>query len=160
MKWYNIWSWPAAVIDDYRQWRTVKKAIEETEVKEKFKNFKYEMRVDKIGRIYTVINIPEELLPYEYRNMVWPWVLEQLREIDDLLLELRLNDLVYPDIQPLEEAPAYIVKLVPSTESLSIWKFLIWLKNVGILSLLVYISNNILHKTTGHSIIDLILSVF
>jgi hypothetical protein len=160
MKWYNIWSWPASLIDDYRQWRTVKKATQETEVIEKFKNFKYEMRVDKIGRIYTVINIPEELLPYEHRKMVWPWVLEQLREIDDLLLELRLNDLVYPEVEQYPDAPAYIVKLIPSKESLSIWKFLTWLRNVGILTLSFYLLNGIVKKIADVSIINFIISLF
>lgn len=160
MKWYNIWSWPASVIDDIRQWRIVKKATQESEVIERFKAFKYEMRVDKIGRIYTVINIPEELLPYEHRNQVWPWVLEQLREIDDLLLEIRLNDMVYPEVEQYPDAPAYIVKLVPPTDSFSIWKFLNWLKNLTILTLLVLITNKLLVKYAGISIVKFIFDLF
>jgi hypothetical protein len=160
MKWYNFWSWPAAVIDDIRQWRIVKKATSEAEVVEKFAAFKYEMRVDRIGRIYTVINIPEELLPYEHRNQVWPWVLEQLREIDDLLLDVRLNDLVYPEVEQYPDAPAYIVKLVPSSDSFSFWKFLIWIRNLAILTFLGILINKITLKLSGVSIFNFLIDLF
>jgi hypothetical protein len=160
MKWYNVWSWPAAVIDDIRQWRIVKKATQEAEVIERFKAFKYEMRVDKIGRIYTVINVPEELLPYEHRNQVWPWVLEQLREIDDLLLEIRLNDMLYPEVEQHPDAPAYVVKLVPPSDSISIWKFLSWIRNIAFVSLSILIINKVLVKYAGISIVKFILDLF
>lgn len=160
MKWYNIWSWPASLIDDIRQWRIVKKATTETEVIEKFREFKYEMRVDRIGRIYTVINVPEELLPYEHRNQVWPWVLEQLREIDDLLLDVRLNDLVYPEVEQYPDAPAYIVKLIPSSDSFSFWKFLIWLRNVALVTFSFILINKITLKFTGVSIYNFIIDLF
>ena len=52
MTWYNIWTWPAELIDDIRQWMIVRSALNEPEIIDKFKKFKYQLRVDNIGRIY------------------------------------------------------------------------------------------------------------
>lgn len=160
MKIYNIWSWPSSLIDDIRQWLLVKNALKEAEVINEFKSFKYELRIDKIGRVYTVINIPEELYPYEKRDMVWPWMLEQLRELDDILMKLRLNDLLYPEVKPIEDSPAYLVVLTPSTDSISITKFLRWILNISFVFGILYLSNSFCRKQTGISIIEFLISLF
>jgi hypothetical protein len=160
MTWYNFWKWPTELIDDIRQWMMVRSALKEPETIDRFKKFKYELRSDNIGRIYTVINVPEELLEYEKRDMVWPWVLEELKQIDELLMECRLNDIVYPEVKPIEEAPAYLVVLTPSTESFSFWKLLRWTFNTGILAFILFIINRIVIKASGSSLIDLFLSLF
>ena len=157
---WNIWTWPSLLLDDYSQWRIVRKAQTEAEVIEGLRSFKYELRTDRIGRIYTVINIPEELYPYEKRQMVWPWMLEQLRELDDLLMELRLNDLVYPEVTPIDGSPAYLVVLSPSTDSLSFRKFFRWLFNCGIFTLSLVFINAMIAKFFGTSAIGFITSLF
>ncbi len=160
MTWYNFWKWPIELFDDIRQWATVISAVNEPETKDRFKKFKYELRVDKIGRIYTVINVPDDLLVYENRNMVWPWVLDELRSIDDLLMECRLNDLVYPEVKPIDDSASYLVILSPSTESLDIWKFFRWMFNTSLVFFILFIINRIILKASGLSAIDLFFSLF
>ena len=160
MKWYNIWAWPSQLIADIREWRVVMNALKEAEVIEGLKSYKYELRIDKIGRIYTVINLPEELWELDKKDMVWPWMLDQLRELDELLMQLRLNDLVYPEVEPYPGAPAYVVKLTTSTESISIWKFLRWLLNCGFVTLAAYLTNAIIGKIFGQSIYQFLISLF
>jgi hypothetical protein len=160
MRIYNIWTWPSTLIDDIRQWRIVRTALKEPEVIQGFKEFKYELRTDNIGRVYTVINVPEELWPYEKQNMVWPWMLEQLRELDDLLMRLRLNDLLYPEVSPIEGSPSYLVVLTPSTESFSIWKFLRWILNLSFVFVSSYMINSLVRKITGTSIVEFVISLF
>jgi hypothetical protein len=160
MKWYNIWSWPSQLISDIREWRVVRSAMKEAEVIDKFKAFRYELRIDKIGRIYTVINLPEELWELSKRDMVWPWVLEQLRDIDELLMSVRLNDLVYPQVDPIPDTPSYLVVLSPSAESLSIWKFLRWILNLGFVSLFLFIINSLIGKIFGITAINFLISLF
>ena len=160
MSWYNVWKWPSELIEDVQQWLAVRAALKEETTQQILNRFKYELRADTIGRLYTVINVPEELYPYEKRDMVWPWMLEQLRELDDLLMECRLNDMVYPEVTQIEGAPAYLVILSPQTESFSIWKFLRWLFNLGIVSLTVYLLNRIAIKAFGLGLIDSIISLF
>ena len=160
MKWYNVWAWHSQLISDIKEWRVVMQALKEAEVIEGLKNFKYELRIDKIGRIYTVINLPEELWELDKKEMVWPWMLDQLRELDELLMKLRLNDLVYPEVEPYPGAPAYVVKLSTSTESISIWKFLRWLLNCGFVTLSIYLANAIVGKISGQSIYHFLISLF
>jgi hypothetical protein len=159
MRIYNIWTYPTMLIDDYRQWKLVRDASKEAEVISGFKQFKYELRTDKIGRVYTVINVPEELWPYEKRDMVWPWMLEQLRELDDLLMGLRLNDVLYPEVKPIDGSLSYLVVLTPSTDSLSIWKFLRWIFNLTFVGFSTYLINSIITKIAGTSIMDFISSL-
>ena len=160
MRIYNIWTYPTTLIDDYRQWKLVRDALKEAEVISGFSRFKYELRTDKIGRVYTVINIPEELWPFEKQDMVWPWMLEQLRELDDLLMGLRLNDVLYPEVKPIPGSPAYLVVLSPSTDSMSIWKFLRWIFNLTFVGFSIYVINSIITKIAGTSIMDFISSLF
>ncbi len=160
MKWYNIWQWPKELYDDIRVWFVIRGALNESETIEKFKSFKYELRVDKIGRIYTVINIPEELWPLEYQDQAWPWMLEQLRELDELLMTLRLNELVYPDVTRLEGQPAYLVILSPSSDSISLWKFISWLFRCGLVSVSLFLINKLIIKFVGESIINSLIALF
>jgi hypothetical protein len=160
MNWYNIWKWPTEIIDDIRQWFMVRAALKEPETMDALSSWKYELRQDKIGRLYTVINVPEELWPYEKQDQVWPWMVEQLRELDMLLLQRQLSDLVYPIVERIPDAPAYLVVLTPSTESLSWTKGLRWLWNLGLVTVSLILINKIVIKFAGHSIIDLIISIF
>jgi hypothetical protein len=160
MKWYNIWQWPKELYDDIRIWFIIRSALKESETIEKFKSFKYELRVDKIGRIYTVINIPEELWPLEYQDQAWPWMLEQLRELDELLMTLRLNELVYPDVSRIDGQPAYLVVLSPSSDSVSISRFIGWLFRCSLVAGSIFLLNKLCIKFAGDSIINYAISLF
>lgn len=157
MKWINFWQWPIEVYEDIRQWNIVRNALKETETLEAFKSFKYELRIDRIGRIYTVINVPEELWPYEKQDQVWPWMVEQLRELDTILMERQLNELVFPEVTKIEGSPAYLVVLSPSTESLQWSKFFGWIFRLGTFALSLFIINKICLKAFGKSIIDSVI---
>jgi len=160
MGWFNVWSWPAELIDDIRQWFIVRAALKEQETIEKIANFRYEIRQDNIGRLYTVINIPEELTPYDKQDMVWPWVVEQLREVDDLLIERQLSDLLFPDIKRIPNASAYLVILASSTESLSLSKFLYWIWNLSFSAGFIYVVNQIIYNSFNFSFIQYLINLF
>lgn len=161
MKWYNSWwKWPYEIIDDFRQWTVVRNALNEEETKNALKTFKYELRTDNIGRLYTVINVPEELWPYEKQDQIWPWMVEQLRELDLILLQRQLSDLVYPKVERIEDAPAYLVILSPSTESLKLSKFLKWIFSSTLFYLTFVIANNITIRFSGSSILNHFISLF
>ena len=156
---FNIWSWPLELIEDLRQLSIVNKALKEEQTIEALKRFEYELRVDKIGRIYTVINIPEELYPYEKKDQVWPWVLEKLRDLDSILMEVRLNDLVYPEVNKIEDYPAYLVILSPSIESLNLSRFIEWILKSSFTFLTIYLVNKVFYKIVGTSILDYVLNL-
>lgn len=54
------------------------------------------LRIDNLGRIYTVINISEEIVDDE--DMLMMLTLEEMRQIDKILLPLGITEMVTPDI--------------------------------------------------------------
>ena len=157
---FNVWKWPLEIYEDLRQWKIVRDALNEEETIRRFKKFKYELRTDKIGRIYTVINVPEELWPYEKADQIYPWVVEQLRELDSVLLDCQLNDLVFPSVEKIEGSPSYLVILMPSTESISLYKLLTWVFRMGVVILSYNIIDHICIKATHLPIFSYLLSLY
>ena len=155
---FNFWKWPLEVIDDINQWFMVRRALKEEETIQALKEFPYGLRKDKIGRLYTVINIPEELYPRDKQEQVWPWMVEQLRALDTILMKRQLSDILYPEVKPIPDAPAYLLILSSSSDSLSILKFLRWLLNLSFIGVLLFLIQRITFVLSGHSIIDLIKS--
>ena len=99
MKIFNFWRWPIGLYDDIQTIVAIKRALKEDIVKLQLKQCKYELRWNKLGIIYTVINIPNELLDLDKQKMIWPWLLEQLSEIDLILMNCQLSDLIEPVIE-------------------------------------------------------------
>ena len=121
---FDIRSRPLMAYDEYKQRQIVKNAYYDIESQQAFKNFRLdndiEIRIDNIGRYYCVINLPEELTEPDKSKMAWAYVLDKLRLIDNLLLELRLSDLVFPQAVQDEVTGefAWLIVLTPSSESL------------------------------------------
>ena len=87
------------IIDLYKElqvWRKIKRIAKESEKDLNDKGF----RVDWIGRIYTVINLPEEVVsaPISQEG----FVLMKLREHDKFLMELGIADYVSPEFNQIE----------------------------------------------------------
>lgn len=83
----------------------------------------FDLRVDWIGRIYTVINLPEEVASQPYSQQ--PYVLGQLRKYDEVLLRLQLSDILFPEFEKIPNEDAYILILTPEIEYLSVFRFLL-----------------------------------
>jgi ABC-type maltose transport system permease subunit len=83
------------------------------------------LRIDYLGRVYTVVNLPEE-----YRNQ--PEVLQQsivfkeLKPTSDILMKYGLSDYAYPLIEKIrdDKAIAFLVVLYPETDYFNFWRFL------------------------------------
>ena len=75
-------------------------------------------------------------------------------------MKRQLSDLLYPEVKPIPDAPAYLIILSSSSDSFSILKFLRWLLNLGFIGTLLFLIQRITFVLSGHSIIDLIKSLF
>lgn len=106
MYWINLWR-------EISIWREVKKVTNQNADLLKENN----LRVDWVGRIYTVFNLPLEVL--ETPNTREPWLSAQLKAIDDVLIQLNLSDLVYPEFSQIENSDSYLLILYPETEYLT-----------------------------------------
>lgn len=97
------------------------------------------LRVDWLGRIYTVVNLPPEVIyspdaPEEIRPA---YVLEESRPINEYLTRLNLQEILSPKIEPIPGSISYLIVYSPYFQKLSL-KWLIY----RILGLLVLIWAN------------------
>lgn len=118
------------LFNEINVWRKVKKAAKENEALLNENGF----RVDWIGRIYTVINLPEEVATHN-PNIQQGYVLMQLREFDRLFLGIGISDYIVPELQRIEEAPAFLLVLSPDREFLSFKPFVYFLFRLGLYAL-------------------------
>ena len=100
---------------EFKIWSKIRKIAIENRQKLLEKGF----RVDWIGRIYTVINLPEEVVtaPISQEG----YVLMQLREHDKLFLELGIADYVSPEFNPIPDTHSFLLVLSPDREYFKLW---------------------------------------
>ena len=112
-------------------WWQIRKVAKSEEEALKEKGF----RVDWIGRIYTVINLPEEVTtaPISQEG----YVLMKLREHDQFLLKLGIADYISPEFNKIENTDSFLLVLSPDREYFKLWPFLVsTLKTTGFVLLL------------------------
>jgi hypothetical protein len=83
---------------------------------------KFKLRVDWIGRIYTVINLPPEVLyspdtPEEIRPA---YVLEESKPLNEYLTSLNLQEIILPSINPIPSSTSYLLTYTPYFQRLSL----------------------------------------
>jgi hypothetical protein len=124
MYWINLWK-------ELMIWREVKQvAIKNYDVLRE-----NNLRVDWIGRIYTVFNLPIEVIETPSTRELW--LSSQLKLIDDVLLQLNLSDIVYPEFNQITGSDSYLLVLSAESEYLNLSRFIFNLIGTCIL---VYIS--------------------
>lgn len=103
---------------EYRIWRTVKRvALKNPNLLEE-----NNLRVDWVGRLYTVINLPDEIIQNPYLEETY--VIQQLREYDKVLITLGLADIIYPEFSKIEGESAYLLILYPESDYLNWSRFI------------------------------------
>jgi len=73
------------------------------------------LRIDWIGRIYTVVSIKEEFAqqPEMVQQSI---VFQQLKPISDILLKYGLSDVSYPEISKIKGTNQFLVVLFPEND--------------------------------------------
>lgn len=115
-------------LNTWRKIRSIAKSEEKTLNKKGF-------RVDWVGRIYTVINLPEEVItaPISQEG----YVLMELRKHDAFLLNLGIADYVSPEFNKIDGTDSFLLVLSPDLEYFRLWPLTKSLfRTVGILFLL------------------------
>jgi hypothetical protein len=111
MYWINLWR-------ELMVWREVKKVANQNLDLLKENN----LRVDWVGRIYTVFNLPDDVI--ETPNTREPWLSGQLKLVDDILIQLNLSDIVYPEFSQIEGTNSYLLVLYPEIEYATVSRFI------------------------------------
>jgi hypothetical protein len=83
---------------------------------------KYKLRVDWIGRIYTVVNLPPEVIySPDAPDQIRPaYVLEETRPINEYLTRLNLQEIIIPVLEPIPNSISYLVVYKPYFQRLNI----------------------------------------
>ena len=118
----------------------------------------YNFRVDWIGRIYTVINLPKEVANNNYQ-VKQGYILMRDRNFDDLFLDLGIAGFIFPEFSPIKNTDSYLLVLTPEREFLNWWAFLKFLFRFGIILLAIRILYLIISKYWD-SISDFFSNIF
>ena len=91
------------------------------------------LRIDWLGRVYTVINIKEE-----FRNqpdlVQQSLVFQELKPANDILMRYGLSDYAFPEIRKVEDSFSFLIILYPETDYFNFWR---WLWNTLFLGILI-----------------------
>ena len=79
-----------------------------------------ELRVDWLGRIYGVINMPEEVVTAA-PQVQQAYVLQQISKWGPLTTEMGLADIIFPEIDRLAGTNSYLVIMWPQYDALGVW---------------------------------------
>jgi len=117
MKWFtSTFSYWSELVSEIRIWWIFRKAaIENTN-----KLNDSDLRVDWLGRIYGVVNMPEEVVTAA-PQVQQAYVLQQINKWGPLTLEMGLADIIYPEINRIPGTSAYLVVMWPQYDALGLW---------------------------------------
>jgi hypothetical protein len=118
------------IIKDISNYRFILKTIKKNKGTIEWDNLK--LRADWIGRIYTVVNLPPEVIhspdaPQEIRPA---YVLDESRPVNEYLMKLNLQEIILPAIEAVPESLSYLIVYTPYFQKLSVkWVFyrILWL---------------------------------
>ena len=108
------------VITDIRNYFFIKRTIKKNKGSIEWENFK--LRVEWVGRIYTVVNLPPEVIyspdsPEEIRPA---YILEESRPLNEYLTKLNLQEVIMPKISPIPDSVSYLIVYSPYFQRFSI----------------------------------------
>jgi hypothetical protein len=117
------------LIKEIRIWLKIRKIARENEKLLNSNGF----RVDWVGRIYTVINLPEEVVnaPISQEG----YVLMKLREFDQVFLTLGIADYVSPEMEKIPDSDSFLLIISPNRDYLSFWPIVKFLFTIFMLYL-------------------------
>ena len=122
MKWFlSTFSFWAELISEIRIWWIFRSAAKEKNNLKKLNE--QELRVDWLGRIYGVVNMPEEVVTAG-PQVQQAYVLQQINKWGPVTTEMGLSDIIYPEINRIPGTSAYLVVMWPQYDSLSFWAIL------------------------------------
>jgi hypothetical protein len=113
---------------------------------------KNNLRVDWIGRIYTVVNLPPEVtMSPDLPKELWPaYLIDQSKGLNEYLTSLNLHEIIIPEYKEIPDSTSYLLVYYPYFRSLTKWwistRIIFWTSIVIIESKTQWISQ-LLHWT-------------
>jgi hypothetical protein len=108
---------------------------------------KNNLRVDWIGRIYTVVNLPPEVtMSPDLPRELWPaYLIDQSKGLNEYLTSLNLHEIIIPEFKEIPESTSYLLVYYPYFRNLTLWwiisRTIFWSSAIIIESKTHWISN-------------------
>lgn len=153
---YDIWSFPLELVEEARAYWIFRKVSKSPEYTERLAKHVPELRVDDLGRIFTIVNVPEEMREERegMEDMHMAYVIDQLNSINFVLMSMRLSDVSYPSIQRVEGTWSYLVVIAASPGDVLTWGNLLgWTSRVFLLGGAAYLLDRVCAAVTGSGIV-------
>ena len=118
MKWFlSTFTYWSELVSEIRIWWIFRSTARKTDNLDKI--LEADLRVDWLGRIYGVINMPEEVVTAA-PQVQQAYVLQQINKWGPLTTEMGLSDIIYPEISRIPGTAAYLVVMWPQYDALGI----------------------------------------
>lgn len=84
---------------------------------------KNNLRVDWIGRVYTVINLPPEVtMSPDLPKELWPaYLIDQSKGLNEYLTSLNLHEIIIPEYKEIPGSDSYLLVYYPYFRDLTKW---------------------------------------
>ena len=125
MYWPNFFMEAWFTIKYYKAVKSIKAELEEAN-----------LRVDWIGRIYTIINLKDEFLK-QPEVVQQSFVFQQLGPINKILIKYGLSNDAFPEIRKIS-TESYLVVLYPENDDFNMYSFIRNLLFLGLVAGSVY----------------------
>ena len=118
------------MLRELREWAIVRSVAK----KYKEELNKLGFRVDYIGRIYTVINFPEEYVSNQKAKE--SYILEYLRSCDEVFIKMEISDIVAPEFVTINDSAVLLI-ISPEHENLTLFGISLFLLKLVIAGLVL-----------------------
>lgn len=110
------------VIRDIRNYFFLRKIIKREMINSPLWS-KNNLRVDWIGRIYTVVNLPPEVtMSPDLPRELWPaYLVDQSKGLNEYLTSLNLHEIIIPEYKEIPESTSYLLIYYPYFRNLTKW---------------------------------------
>ena len=155
--------WPRELYSNFNHWYIIRKMCKEPSVQKMFKDRNPEIRFDNIYRLYTVINIPEDMYKKEASGARETFLVDELRKVEEFTLRLGVSEILYPEFNIITDVPdsyAYLLTLETDKDSLSFMESFYWIVKMFLWTCIILAINALILNTTGNTIIGWISSLF
>ncbi len=102
-------------------------------------NKEHELRVDWLGRIYGVVNLPEEVQTAS-GEIQQAYVLQCITKYGQTMLNMGIGDIVFPEIQKVKNSASYLVILWPAFDTLQIIEIIKGLFKTTFIGTVIYLA--------------------
>lgn len=131
----NTFTFWVELYKDFKIWLIFRRTA--NEYKENL-NKDFKLRVDWLGRIYGVINLPEEVQGAS-GEIQQAYVTQQIATYGQFMTKIGLADVVYPQIEKIPKSAGFLVILWPVFDELALLPIIGAIIKTSILSFLGYV---------------------